>query len=174
MATGRSNQLTKQIGEYLVAAELGRLGLLAATFSGNVPDYDIVATDSRAVSALVQVKAVTGTSWQFDIRRFVDVQLKGQGQVLGKPVPIPRQIVCVMVALSTYGADRFYVLPLRKPQDLLIEGHRRYLAKHGGVRPKKYDSFHCAMKESELAPFKDRWLAEFRDNQGLEVKRIGA
>ena len=39
MATGRQVQLTKQVGEYLVAAELSRRGLLTATFAGNVPDY---------------------------------------------------------------------------------------------------------------------------------------
>ena len=174
MATGRSNQLTKQIGEYLGAAELGRLGLVAATFSGNVPDYDIVATDSACSSVLVQVKAATGTSWQFDIRRFVDVQLDGQQQVIGHPVPMSVEIVCVMVALSTYGSDRFYVLPLKTLQNLLIEGHRKYLEKHGGVRPKKHDSFHCAINEQELAPFKDGWLAEFRDDRGLQVIDVGA
>ena len=47
MATGRQVQLTKQVGEYLVAAELSRRGLLTATFAGNVPDYDIVATGGR-------------------------------------------------------------------------------------------------------------------------------
>ena len=41
MATGRQVQLTKQVGEYLVAAELSRRGLLTATFAGNVPAYDI-------------------------------------------------------------------------------------------------------------------------------------
>ena len=40
MATGRSNMLIKQIGEYLVACELARRGLVVATFSGNVPDFD--------------------------------------------------------------------------------------------------------------------------------------
>jgi hypothetical protein len=39
MATGRSNQLTGHIGEHLVAAELGRMGLFATPFAGNVPDY---------------------------------------------------------------------------------------------------------------------------------------
>jgi hypothetical protein len=43
MATGRSNYLTKQTGEYLVAAELSRRGFIATTFTGNVPHYDIVA-----------------------------------------------------------------------------------------------------------------------------------
>ena len=68
----------------------------------------------------------------------------------------------------------FYVLPLKTLQGLLIEGHCKYLAKHGGVRPKKHDSFHCAITEQELAPFKDGWLAEFRDNRGLHVIDIGA
>jgi len=43
MSKGRKNQLTKQIGEYLVAAELGRRGFLATTFTGNVPHYDVLA-----------------------------------------------------------------------------------------------------------------------------------
>ena len=47
MATGRDMQLTKMIGEYLVCAELCRRGLLATTFTGNVPEFDILATDKR-------------------------------------------------------------------------------------------------------------------------------
>ena len=47
MATGRDIQLTKMIGEYLVCAELCRRGLLATTFTGNVPEFDILATDKE-------------------------------------------------------------------------------------------------------------------------------
>jgi hypothetical protein len=50
MRSGRNNLLTKQIGEYLVAAELGRKGLIAATFTGNVPDFDILVI-GRPVAA---------------------------------------------------------------------------------------------------------------------------
>jgi hypothetical protein len=39
MATGHSNKIVGQTGEYLVAAELGRRGLVATTFTGNVPYY---------------------------------------------------------------------------------------------------------------------------------------
>jgi len=174
MATGRSNQITKQIGEYLVASELGRIGLVAATFSGNVPDYDIIATDSEFHSVPVQVKTANGTSWQFDIRRFVDVRLVGKKQVVGRPVALPDNIVCVFVALSRYGDDRFYVLSLKTLQELLVKGHRNYLERHGGVRPKKFDSFHGAIKEEKLAPFKDAWISEFRDKLGLSVHDLGA
>jgi hypothetical protein len=158
MATGRSNQLTKQIGEYLVAAELGRLGLVAATFSGSVPEYDIVATDSAFSSVLIQVKAITGTSWQFDIRRFVNVHLDDKTQLVGDPVLVTNDIVCVMVALNGYGSDRFYVLPLKTLQQLLIDGHCAYLAKHGGVRPKKYDSFSLCSQRA-TAGLVQGWLA---------------
>ena len=59
MATGRGNQLTKQAGEYIVAAELSRRGFVATTFTGNVPADDIVAVDDQGGQALVQVKAIS-------------------------------------------------------------------------------------------------------------------
>ena len=46
MTTGRNNKLVGQTGEYLVAAELSRRGLIATTFTGNVPYYDIIASRS--------------------------------------------------------------------------------------------------------------------------------
>ena len=36
-----STQLAGQIGESLVVAELGKRGVIATAFSGNVPDIDI-------------------------------------------------------------------------------------------------------------------------------------
>ena len=51
MATGRGNQLTKQAGEYIVAAELSRRGFVATTFTGNVPADDIVAVDDQGAGA---------------------------------------------------------------------------------------------------------------------------
>ena len=60
MATGRSNQLIKQLGEYLVACELARRGFVVATFSGNIPDFDLIATDFKGVSYPIQVKTVRG------------------------------------------------------------------------------------------------------------------
>jgi hypothetical protein len=157
MATGRSNHLTKQIGEYLVAAELGRRGFIAATFSGNVPDYDIVATDAHFKSFLVQVKAINGSSWQLDIRRFVSVSLDGNKQILGARITAPRTVICIMVALSEYGSDRFYVLEWSTLQDILVRGYEAYLKRRDGVRPKKFDSYHTVVNEEQLAAYKDNW-----------------
>ena len=52
-----SNQLTRQISENLVVAELGRREIVATTFSGSVPDIDILAYKNRT-SIPLQVKAV--------------------------------------------------------------------------------------------------------------------
>jgi hypothetical protein len=159
MATGRSNQLTKQIGEYLVACELARQGLLVATFSGNVPDFDLIATDYEGRSCPIQVKTIRGRAWQFSIDKFVEITFDGNKQLIGdkKPLPIP-QLVCVFVlAAEKYGEDQFYVMEWAKVQDILIANHKRWLDAHGGVRPKRPDSLHCSIVQSDLQDFKDNW-----------------
>ncbi|WP_151891987.1 MULTISPECIES: hypothetical protein [unclassified Halomonas] len=53
MTKGRSNKLVGATGEYLVAAELSRRELIATTFTGNVPHYDIVASDENGQQLLI-------------------------------------------------------------------------------------------------------------------------
>ena len=67
LKSGRRNQLTTQVGEYSVACELARSGYLVATFSGNVPDFDLIATDGRGHSLPVQAETATARSWQFNM-----------------------------------------------------------------------------------------------------------
>jgi len=43
LARNFSTQLAGQIGESLVVAELGRRGIVATAFAGNVPDIDLLA-----------------------------------------------------------------------------------------------------------------------------------
>jgi hypothetical protein len=157
MASGRSTKVVGATGEFLVAAELSRRGLVTTTFAGNVPDYDIVATDSEFRSVLVQVKTITGTSWQFDFRRFADVTLDGRQQVFHQPLKLKRDIACVLVALGDYGTDRFYVMRWTDLRDTVIKSHLEFLKRHDGIRPKKFDSFHCALHEKHLSAFRDCW-----------------
>jgi hypothetical protein len=159
MATGHSNQLTKQIGEYLVACELARKGLLVATFSGNVPDFDLIATDIKGSSCPIQVKTIKGGSWQFSIDKFADVTFDGNKQIIGnrKPLSIPNLICVFVVAAEKYGEDQFFVLEWSKVQDIIIANHIRWLDSHGGIRPRKPDSLHCAIVQSALEPYKDNW-----------------
>jgi len=159
MATGRSNKLVGQTGEYLVAAELSRRGLIATTFTGNVPHYDIIASDVTGRHVSVQVKASRGGSWQFgDIRQYCDIRFNGHRQVVGKAKPCPvRRLVVVFVNIADDGDDRFYICTWQRLRGLLIRDRVAYLQKHSGVRPKRWDSMHSAIIEKSLLPFRDQW-----------------
>ena len=159
MATGRSNRLAGQAGEYLVAAELCRRGLIATTFTGNVPHYDIIASEEGGKHVSVQVKASRGSSWQFgDVSRFFSISFRDKRQVVGRPKRSPvRGLVVVFVSIGATGADRFYILTWKTLCGLLARMHGAYLAKHGGVRPKKWNSLHFAFSEKDLLPYRDRW-----------------
>ena len=90
MATGRSNKLVGQTGEYLVAAELSRRGLIATTFSGNVPHYDIIASDEAGRHVSVQGKASRGSSWRFgDVTHYCGLRFDGRRQIVGMSKQCP-------------------------------------------------------------------------------------
>lgn len=178
MATGRSNQLTAAVGEFLVAAELCRLNLLATPFAGNVPHYDIIASGQSGGHLAVQVKAINGSSWQFNIQKFADVQLcnekneqskDGKRQIVGQhhPEPFPG-LMCVLVVLKKRpeDRDRFFVLGWKELQDIVVRAHEGWLLKHGGrlpdgrvwgIRPRKPDSFHVSIGIKHVEPFENQW-----------------
>ena len=110
MATGRSNKLVGQTGEYLVAAELSRRGLIATTFTGNVPHYDIIASDEDGRHVSVQVKASRSASWQFgDITRYCEITLDDNRhvQVVGDARACPVQRLVVVFVLIGKRGDRY-------------------------------------------------------------------
>lgn len=159
MASGRNNKLVGQTGEYLVAAELSRRGLIATTFTGNVPHYDIIASNEEGKHVSVQVKASRGPSWQFgDITHFCDISFEEKRQIVGclKQCPVQRLVV-VFVKIDAGGDDQYYILPWRTLRDLLVKAHKAYLQKHGGMRAQKWDSLHSAISEQTLMPYKDKW-----------------
>jgi hypothetical protein len=159
MAAGRSNKLVAQTGEYLTAAELSRRGLIATTFTGNVPHYDIIASDGAGRHVSVQVKASRGPSWVFgNITQYCEITFDGTRQVVGDKKPCPvRRLIMTFVRIDDDGNDRFYILPWERLRDLLVDHHKAFLARHNGTRPKKWDSLHSAIAESELQPYRDKW-----------------
>ena len=159
MSSGRSNKLVGQTGEYLVAAELSRRGLIATTFTGNVPHYDIIASNEAGQHVSVQVKTSRSTTWQFaNITMYCDITFDGEYQSVGKRKPCPvHRLVMVFVRIDDNGNDRFFILSWERLRDLLVDHHTAYLLKHRGKRPKKWSSLHCAIKESDLAPHQDHW-----------------
>lgn len=159
MATGRSNKLVGQTGEYLVAAELSRRELIATTFTGNVPHYDIIASDETGRHVSVQVKAGRRASWQFgNITEFCEVTFDDKRQIVEGPKSCPvRGLVVVFIKIEEDGNDRFYILTWRRLRDLLIKGHKAFLQRHDGVRPRRWDSLHAAISEKILLPYLDKW-----------------
>ena len=158
MATGRSNQLTKQLGEYLTACELARRGLLVATFSGNVPDFDLVAIAADGRSVPIQVKTIRGGSWVFSLDTFAPVHFEGDRQILGsKLVPNIPHLLYVLVLATTYGQDRFFVLEWEQLQELVLTHYRAWLAAKGGVRPRNPKSLHCSALPEQLGEFEGQW-----------------
>jgi len=155
---GRSRLLTGQTGEYLVAAELCRRGYHATTFTRNVPAYDIIATDEEGSIAFIQVKAIRGRGWQFDMRSFAEVNVEGDRQSVGRKMAEPwPKLICVLVALKAYATDEFYVLTWRQLQGVAVAAYKQHLAKHGQARPIKAESTHLAITLEQIARYRDNW-----------------
>jgi hypothetical protein len=153
MATGRAMQLTRQVGEHLVAAELGRRGYVATPFAGNVPHFDLLACSQSGKAVPIQVKAINGPSWQFDAGKFLEIEIEKEVQrVLGlQPLPQPSLICVFVVVREAPGQDEFYIFALR---DLQKHIHKTYKA---GRRPKNPMSLHCAVWPKDLKQFKGNW-----------------
>ena len=86
------------------------------------------------------------------------MRCKAGAQTIGQPTAPPAgDLICVFVRLQKYGADHFYVLRWPELQQVLIDGYRGYLDRHGGRRPRRADSFHTALREPQIGPFLDNW-----------------
>ncbi len=168
MASGLSNQAVQRTGEYLVAAELSRAGCLATTFSGTVPDYDLLVVTPKDKTVRVQVKTIRGKTWQFgDARRYLRITYdkrtgrqtyRGKGEL---PRPWMPGMPCVFVKLADrnhgQAEDEFHLLRLWQLQDLLAKGYRAVLKRLGGRKPQNPESYHHAFSVKDLARFKDKW-----------------
>lgn len=159
MSTGRSNKIVGQTGEYLVAAELSRRGLISTTFTGNVPHYDIIASDESGRHVSVQVKTSRNQSWQFsDVTKYFRITFRGKRQIIGRRGKAPvRGLIVVFVIIKKTSADRYYILPWLNLQKILFKHHKKYLNRLKGIRPKKWDSLHAAIRESDISAYRDNW-----------------
>jgi hypothetical protein len=158
MAPKLNTQLTRQVGEHLVTAELGRKEILASPFAGNVPHIDILAY-KNGKSIPLQVKAINGGDWQFTIDKFINIQFVGDIQVLGeKNNPIVPHLICVFVLLSDeYSKDKFMIFEWEQLQDIVVLKYGTWLKTIGGRRPKNPKSLHCTVTYKDLAEFEDNW-----------------
>lgn len=161
MSSGRGNKLTGQIGEYLVCAELGRRGFLATPFSGNVPTFDVLATDEQCRTVPIQVKASRSDNWPSDARHWMDIDFdaatgvqKNTGRVR---IHHPDLIyVCVSIA-APGGHDRFFILTKAQLQTVCINGYSSFMDRHEWRRPRNPASYDNRYFISGLREYEDNW-----------------
>jgi hypothetical protein len=163
MAKSSKNKLTGQIGEQLVSAMLGTKGYYATPFSGNVPGFDLIATNSKTFKSIpVQVKtSKTDTLIHSRITHWVEVELTEDGkQILGKPAKLDYpDMVWIMVTIrdDDITTARFFIATAHQIQNTMIEEYRNFLAKNDGGRPRSPESLHCALFIKDLEQFENRW-----------------
>lgn len=171
MATGLSNKLTGQIGEYLCCAELGRRGLIATTFTGNVPEYDLLVCDEDLKTEPIQVKTSRSESWpsKADLWLNIEIDDENQRQInLGKRDIRNPDLIYVCVALgSDRIGDRFFVCQKKDIQSACVAAYSRWMDPKDWKRPKNYKSLDNRYYMEDLLPFEDNWklIAERLDSR---------
>jgi len=163
MSRGRNNQLTGQIAEHLVVAELGRRGLAATGFSGNIPTFDVLAVDENCRVVPIQVKASTGDNWPSDARTWMAISVEAETlrqDFRGPSTLATPDLIYVCVAIAPHGADRrdrFFVLTMKDLQRVCIDAYSHWMVPKDWKRPRNPHSFDCRYEITHLTPFEDNW-----------------
>ena len=172
MSKGLSNKLAGQVGEFLVCAELGRRGLIATPFSGNVPEYDLIVADESLKTLPVQVKTSRSHSWPTRADHWINVTLiekkKKQIDNGNREISHP-ELIYVCVALAPPGSDaqdRYFILLKKDLQLICATNYRAWMQKHNWSRPKNFRSLDNRYCISNLEDFEDNW--------GLFEKQLAA
>lgn len=166
------NSLIGQVGEYLVCAELGRRGLVATSFTGNVPEFDLIVADESLRTLPVQVKTSRGHSWPTSASLWIDIEIDeaackqidhGDREIFNPDLIY----VCVLLAdPDTQSRDRFFVLTKRDLQAICTQNYRDWMDKHNWRRPRNFRSLDNRYYERDLEPFAGNW--------SLFAKRLNA
>ena len=163
MPTGRNNKLTGQVGEFLVCAELGRRGLIATPFAGNVPAFDILAADELCRTVPIQVKASSSDNWPADARSWMNIEfdeVTGRQNYIG-PLDITNSdliYVCVAIApAESQECDRFFVLTKSEVQNAIIKGYSAWMDKRDWIRPRNPKSYDARYWIETISKYENRW-----------------
>lgn len=161
MSTGLSNKLAGQTGEYLVCAELGRRGFIATSFTGNVPEYDLLVCDDSLKTVPIQVKTTRGNSWpsRADLWLRIDIDDAEKKQVNRGKLKIDHSdLIYVCVALGIeQGRDRFFICHKADIQNVCIKAYKRWMDTKDWKRPRNYKSLDNRYKISDLEQFENNW-----------------
>jgi len=162
---GLKNKLARQIGEYLVCAELGKRDLIATPFAGNVPAFDIVVADDLCRSIPIQVKATRFTTWPGNALDWMKIAFNRKTQkqtVLGRKAIQNRDLIYVFVVIEPSDSqkkDRFFILTKVELQDICFKGYKGMLAncRIPGKRPRNPKSYDCRPWLDALLVYENNW-----------------
>lgn len=144
-----NTQQVGRAGEHFVAAELHRRGAYAATFSGNMPNIDILASDvkqGRTVS--IQVKTKTTGTWHTTILR---------GKPHEEPATEDRFWILVNIGRDPELPPDYWIVPEWWMVNHIHVLYHDQVAVHGRVRPRNPDSKHFAIIPKNVEEWRRRW-----------------
>ena len=122
MKRGRNNKLAGQIGEFLVCAELGKRGYIATSFTGNIPEFDLIVASDELKTVPVQVKTSRGDNWPTRADLWIDIEIDDENKKQidngNANISYPDLIyICVALAdPDTKERDRFFILRKKDTQ----------------------------------------------------------
>ncbi len=164
MSTGRNNKLTGQVGEHLVSAILGTKGYYATPYSGNVPGFDVTAVNAETLKSFpIQVKTSNGGAlFRSTITKWADLLIndKKETQKLVDKLPLQHpDIIWVIVSIENndIASARFFICTEKEIQTRIYNHYEKYLKKHGGKRPRNYESTLVALTEEDLVDLENNW-----------------
>jgi hypothetical protein len=132
--------------------------LIATTFTGNVPDFDIIATNEAFETITIQVKTIRHWYWQLDAKKFIIISIdNGVQRVIDKINLSNPDLICIFVRLISRVDDEFYIFRLGDLQEIIFEGYSQHLEKIKGKRPRNENSTHIGVNPKTLEKFRDNW-----------------
>lgn len=163
MSKGRNNKLSGQVGEYLVCAELGRRGYIATSFTGNVPEFDLIVANEELKTIPLQVKTSRSDNWPTKANLWIDLEIdesnKKQIDKGNCKITNP-ELIFVCVALTEPGKDkkdRFFILKKRQIQRICARNYRKWMNLHNWKRPKNYKSLDNRYNIEDLIKYENNW-----------------
>jgi hypothetical protein len=129
-------------GEFFVAAELTRRGVMASVTYGNAKKADVVAISRQQSFAIViEVKTTDKEEW-----------------VLGSKIPEASDDLWILVQVPDSQPPRYFVATAAELHDAVMRRHEAYLAKYRAKHNKEYPGNGVeTVKMSEAKDFEAKW-----------------
>ncbi len=161
--SGLTNKLAGQIGEFLVCAELGKRGFIATSFTGNVPEFDLIAADHSLKTVPIQVKTSRGDNWPTRADLWINIEidddLEKQIDLGNSEITHPELIyVCVKLAPpDSSERDRFFILKKKDLQLICAKNYREWMDGLDWKRPRNHKSLDNRYYLNNLEPHENKW-----------------